>query len=69
MYLNDVQKFSTGGLPDNTPYSFTVAPGELKAGWNVINHRNDAGATCWMCWDFFKLEFVPNPDGTIMIMR
>ena len=69
VYLNDVQKFSTGGLPDNTPYSFTIAPGELKAGWNVIRHCNDAGATCWMCWDFFKFEFELIPSGTMMIVR
>ena len=70
VYLNGEKKFSTGGMRMTSPYSFNVAPGEIKPGWNVITHRNDVtGATCWVCWDFHRLTLVPNPSGTIMIIR
>ena len=70
VYLNGEKKFSTGGMRMTSPYSFNVAPGEIKPGWNVITHRNDVtGATCWVCWDFHRLNLVPIPSGTIMIMR
>ena len=53
-----------------SPYSFDIAPGELKPGWNVITHRNDVmGAPCWVCWDFHRLNLVPIPSGTMVILR
>ena len=70
VYLNGERKYSTGGMKMTSPYSFDVAPGELKPGWNVITHRNDVtGAVCWVCWDFHRLTLVPIPSGTMMIIR
>ena len=70
VYLNGERKYSTGGMKMTSPYSFDIAPGELKPGWNVITHRNDVtGAVCWVCWDFHRLNLVPIPSGTMMILR
>ena len=62
--------FSTSGMKAASPYSFDIAPGELKPGWDVITHRNDVtGAPCWLCWDFHRLNLVPIPSGTMVILR
>lgn len=70
VHLNGVQKFTTGGLKNGTAYAFAVNLGELKPGWNVITHRNDVtGGGCWLCWDFHRLNLVPIPSGTMVILR
>ena len=70
VHLNGVQKFTTGGLKNGTAYAFAVNLGELKPGWNVITHRNDVtGGGCWLCWDFHRLNLVPIPSCTMVILR
>lgn len=38
--------------------------------WSNITHRNDVtGGGCWLCWDFHRLNLVPIPSGTMVILR
>lgn len=51
-------------------WSFTIPKGALNAGWNEISTTLAVpGVTCWSCFDYFRLSIVPNPSGTLLILR
>ncbi len=69
--LNGKEMFATEGMPNGTPYSFEIPRGTLSNGWNVIRShlKGNAAANHWFCFDFHRLEILPNPTGTIMLLR
>ena len=70
--LNGVERYATNGIPGNTYYSFDIPRGTLSNGWNVIRthlNENSPNAGHWFCFDFHKLEFLPNPTGAVLILR
>ena len=53
-FLNDeaTPRWTTGtanGVPDNTVYSFDIAPGELTPGWNTIKVKDIGQGVYWCC--------------------
>lgn len=51
-------------------WSFTIPKGALNAGWNEVSTTLAVpGVTCWSCFDYFRLSIVPNPSGTLLMLR
>lgn len=51
-------------------WSFTIPKGALNAGWNEVSATLAVpGVTCWSCFDYFRLSIVPNPSGTLLMLR
>ncbi len=69
--LNGVEMFATDGMPNGRSYSFEIPRGTLSNGWNVIRShlKGTANANHWFCFDFHRLEILPNPTGSIMLLR
>lgn len=71
--LNGVECFATNGMPDGTYYSFDIPRGTFSNGWNVIrthiNAADPSGKGYWINFDFHKVEFLPNPTGSFLILR
>ena len=73
-FLNDeaTPRWTTGtanGVPDNTVYSFDIAPGELNPGWNTIKVKDIGQGIYWCCLDYHHLEIIPRPVGTYVLFR
>ena len=73
-FLNDeaTPRWTTGtanGVPDNTVYSFDIAPGELTPGWNTIKVKDIGQGVYWCCLDYHHLELIPRPVGTYVLFR
>ena len=73
-FLNDEEtpRWTTGtenGVPDNTVFSFDIAPGELNPGWNTIKVKDIGHGSYWCGLDYHHLELIPRPVGTMVIFR
>jgi hypothetical protein len=70
--MKDPTTFRVGtanGVPDNTVFSFDIAPGELPPGWNTIKVKNIGQGVYWCCLDYHHLELIPRPVGTCVLFR
>lgn len=68
--LNGETRYETAGVPSGTQYMFDIPRGTLSNGWNVIRtYLGGNAAIRWLCFDYHKLEFFPNPTGTMMLLR
>lgn len=69
--LNGEPLLSVTGMPNNVTFGFDIPRGTLSNGWNVLRAQINATASAsyYLNFDYRKLEFIPNPVGTILIVR